>query len=45
VFELHCAYQNYAWGKVGSTSEVAKLLKGADSSISIDEEKPYAEVL
>ncbi|XP_052785072.1 mannose-6-phosphate isomerase-like [Mya arenaria] len=44
VFELNCAYQNYAWGKVGSSSEVAKLLKSGNASVSIEEQTPYAEL-
>jgi mannose-6-phosphate isomerase len=37
--------QQYAWGKVGSESLVAKLAKGgATSSFDINEEKPYAEL-
>lgn len=44
VFPLTCAVQNYAWGKVGSDSEVAKLVVGGDPLVVIDEGKPYAEV-
>lgn len=44
VFELKCASQNYQWGKIGSESEVAKLLKNGDGSFIIDEKTPYAEV-
>ncbi|CAB1323571.1 unnamed protein product [Coregonus sp. 'balchen'] len=32
VFPLSCAVQNYAWGKVGQDSEVAKLVVGGDTS-------------
>ncbi|XP_078285997.1 mannose-6-phosphate isomerase isoform X2 [Rhinoraja longicauda] len=44
VFPLKCAVQHYAWGKVGLDSEVAKLISCNDSSVVIDEEKPYAEL-
>lgn len=44
VFPLTCAVQNYAWGKVGSDSEVAKLVVGGDPLAVIDEGRPYAEV-
>ncbi|XP_055518501.1 mannose-6-phosphate isomerase [Leucoraja erinacea] len=44
VFPLKCAVQHYAWGKVGLDSEVAKLVSCNDSSVVIDEEKPYAEL-
>lgn len=44
MFPLTCAVQNYAWGKVGSDSEVAQLVIGGDPLAVIDEGKPYAEV-
>ena len=44
MFELSCASLNYAWGKVGADSEVAKLLQSADPSFQLDETQPYAEV-
>jgi len=44
VFELQCSSQNYQWGKVGSTSEVAKLLKSGNDAFQISEDTPYAEV-
>lgn len=44
MFPLTCAVQNYAWGKVGSDSEVAQLVVGGDPLAVIDEGKPYAEV-
>eukprot|EP00527_Entomoneis_sp_CCMP2396_P007936 CAMPEP_0198147942 /NCGR_PEP_ID=MMETSP1443-20131203/38736_1 /TAXON_ID=186043 /ORGANISM="Entomoneis sp., Strain CCMP2396" /LENGTH=450 /DNA_ID=CAMNT_0043812479 /DNA_START=344 /DNA_END=1696 /DNA_ORIENTATION=- len=46
---LHCAAQEYAWGRLGSSSTVA-LMKDAqvaednDDTFSIDEDKPYAEL-
>ena len=33
VFPLKCGVQNYAWGKVGCESEVAKLQKAADPTL------------
>ena len=44
VFTLTCAVQNYAWGKAGLDSEVAKLVLGGDPLAVIEEDKPYAEV-
>ncbi|XP_029909076.1 mannose-6-phosphate isomerase isoform X1 [Myripristis murdjan] len=44
VFPLTCAVQNYAWGKVGLDSEVAKLVVGGDPLAVIEEDKPYAEL-
>ena len=45
VFLLKCAIQTYAWGKKGSDSEVARLMKSADERFSIDENTTYAEVI
>lgn len=42
--ELQCKVQNYEWGKLGEDSTVAKLLSSADSNVSIDPAKPYAEL-
>ncbi|KOB72543.1 Mannose-6-phosphate isomerase [Operophtera brumata] len=42
--ELQCKIQNYDWGKLGHESTVAKLQKSADPSVSIDDNKPYAEL-
>ncbi|XP_013876728.1 mannose-6-phosphate isomerase [Austrofundulus limnaeus] len=44
VFPLTCAVQNYAWGKVGLDSEVAKLVLGGDPLAVIEDNKPYAEL-
>ncbi|XP_045544026.1 mannose-6-phosphate isomerase isoform X2 [Salmo salar] len=44
VFPLSCAVQNYAWGKVGLDSEVAKLVVGGDTSAVIEADKHYAEL-
>lgn len=44
VFSLACAVQNYAWGKPGRDSQVARLLESNDPMTQIDADKPYAEV-
>ena len=44
VFPLSCVVQQYAWGKLGSNSEVARLLASSDPLAQISEDKPYAEV-
>lgn len=43
VLKLSPAVQQYAWGKVGSDSEVAKLFT-SNSGQPVDETMPYAEV-
>ena len=43
MFGIKCAVQTYAWGKLGSTSEVAKLAK-SDDKFDLKEDTPYAEV-
>lgn len=45
VFPLTCAVQNYAWGKIGMDSEVAKLVVGGDLLAVIEDGKHYAEVI
>ncbi|XP_047652222.1 mannose-6-phosphate isomerase isoform X2 [Phacochoerus africanus] len=44
VFPLSCVVQQYAWGKMGSNSEVARLLASSDALAQISEDKPYAEL-
>uniref|UniRef100_A0A6I8PBI5 Mannose-6-phosphate isomerase n=1 Tax=Ornithorhynchus anatinus TaxID=9258 RepID=A0A6I8PBI5_ORNAN len=44
VFPLSCKVQHYAWGKLGSDSEVASLLASSDPLAQIEEDKPYAEL-
>nr|XP_020478774.1 mannose-6-phosphate isomerase isoform X2 [Monopterus albus] len=44
VFPLTCAVQNYAWGKIGLSSEVAKLVVSGDPLAVIEDGKPYAEL-
>ena len=41
--KLSCAVQQYAWGKIGLESEVAKVLV-EDPSRAVQEDQPYAEV-
>ena len=41
--KLSCAVQQYAWGKMGLDSEVAKVLV-EDPSRDVREDQPYAEV-
>ena len=42
--ELKCAVQRYAWGKVGSNSQVALLAKSSDKQFEIESSSPYAEL-
>lgn len=44
LFRLDCGYQNYGWGKIGSSSAVAQFAASSNSSTKIDESKPYAEL-
>lgn len=44
VFELKCEVQQYAWGKLGMDSEVARLSKLAHSDFLVEERQPYAEL-
>ncbi|XP_059177855.1 mannose-6-phosphate isomerase-like isoform X2 [Physella acuta] len=44
VFELKCAVQQYAWGKIGQDSEVARLKSSVDSTFKVDPETTYAEL-
>lgn len=44
VFLLSCAIQDYAWGKLGSSSEVARLWASGDPKHQIEPTKPYAEL-
>ena len=44
MFELKCAVQEYAWGKKGEDSTVAKLKASADSDFTINPDASYAEV-
>ena len=42
IVPLSCVCQNYAWGKVGNDSAVAKLA-ALNKDIDVDQEQPYAE--
>ena len=42
--QLVCKTQQYAWGKIGSTSKVAELASCQDKTLKIDEDSPYAEL-
>ena len=42
--KLTCSVQKYAWGKLGNSSEVAKLASSGNPHFSVDESIPYAEV-
>ncbi|GAB6021171.1 hypothetical protein CHUAL_003801 [Chamberlinius hualienensis] len=44
VFPLHCIIQHYAWGKLGSDSEVSQLISNVRPDFKVDETKPYAEL-
>lgn len=42
---FHTGYQNYDWGKIGSSSAVAQFAKNSNpDKVIIDETKPYAEL-
>ncbi|KAL6725123.1 hypothetical protein Aduo_019935 [Ancylostoma duodenale] len=43
MHKLVCAVQKYSWGKPGSCSTVAALVKEGHHAAYVDEEKPYAE--
>ena len=42
--EIICTVQNYAWGVKGKLSSVAQLAEASQSSFTVDEAKPYAEL-
>lgn len=44
LFRIDCGYQNYDWGKIGSSSAVARFASSSNSETVIDEKKPYAEL-
>lgn len=44
VFRIDCGYQNYDWGKIGSSSAVAQYAAASNANTKIDESKPYAEL-
>lgn len=44
MFALSCASQNYAWGRIGEESIIAKLKAASDPSFTLEATKPYAEL-
>ena len=44
LFRIDCGYQNYDWGKIGSSSAVAQYAAKSNPATVIDEKKPYAEL-
>lgn len=44
VFELRCEVQQYAWGKLGLDSEVARLSQESNPDFKVSPTEPYAEL-
>lgn len=44
LFRLDAGFQQYDWGKIGSSSAVAQFAAHSDPSVKIEEDKPYAEL-
>lgn len=44
VFQLSCAVQQYAWGKIGEASAVAQFAASGISGFEVDGAAPYAEL-
>lgn len=44
MFKIKCPVQNYAWGKNGTKSIIAKLLKSSDPSFDLKETDLFAEL-
>ncbi|KAK9476089.1 mannose-6-phosphate isomerase [Lipomyces japonicus] len=44
LFQLQCGAQEYAWGKIGAKSSVARFAAATDSSFKIGSDTPYAEL-
>ncbi|CAR24323.1 mannose-6-phosphate isomerase PMI40 [Lachancea thermotolerans CBS 6340] len=44
LFRLDAGFQQYDWGKIGSSSAVAQFASHSDPSVAIEEDKPYAEL-
>ncbi|AET39521.1 mannose-6-phosphate isomerase PMI40 Ecym_4481 [Eremothecium cymbalariae DBVPG len=44
VFRLETGFQQYDWGKVGTSSAVAQYAASSNPSLKIEEDKPYAEL-
>ncbi|CCK71156.1 mannose-6-phosphate isomerase PMI40 KNAG_0G00980 [Huiozyma naganishii CBS 8797] len=44
LFRIDATYQQYEWGKMGSSSAVAQYAAHSDKNVKIDDTKPYAEL-
>lgn len=44
LFRVIGGPQNYAWGKLGSSSAVARFANANDPNVTVDENEPYAEL-
>ena len=44
LFRLDAGYQQYDWGKIGSSSAVAQFASHSDPSVKVQENEPYAEL-
>ncbi|CAK5038830.1 unnamed protein product [Meloidogyne enterolobii] len=44
IERLNCAVKNYAWGKLGENSEVARLYVEGHEDEEINSDTPYAEL-
>ena len=44
LFRIDCGYQNYDWGKIGSSSGVARFASTSNPQTTINESVPYAEL-
>lgn len=44
MYSLQGVCQQYAWGKIGEESAVAKLAKQNDKELQIEQDQPYAEL-
>ncbi|KAG5368035.1 Mannose-6-phosphate isomerase [Yarrowia sp. C11] len=44
LIQLQCGAQTYDWGKLGSSSAVARFAAKSDPSLTVSEDTPYAEL-
>jgi mannose-6-phosphate isomerase len=44
IERLECTVKNYAWGKLGTESEVARLFAAGHENAKIVQNMPYAEL-
>ena len=44
MFPLSCSVQNYAWGRIGEDSIIARLKMVSDANFSVGPTTPYAEL-